>query len=121
MLIPSSNHVFPKIFILIFSSDLKLRILLVLFCCYFAVLFIVYSYIYNMATKHTINEEDLVLSGDSTMEYGDSSEYENDCSTDEYPSSIMSRSTWAYGVVVTMFDFHRSDRGSNPGRGSKIS
>ena len=29
--------------------------------------------------------------------------------------------TWAYGVVVSMFDFHRSDRGSNPGRGSKIS
>ena len=28
---------------------------------------------------------------------------------------------WAYGVVVTMFDFHRSDRDSNPGRGVKIS
>ena len=28
---------------------------------------------------------------------------------------------WAYGVVVSMFDFHRSDRGSNPSRGSKIS
>ena len=28
---------------------------------------------------------------------------------------------WAYGVVVSMFDFHRSDRGSNPDRGSKIS
>ena len=28
---------------------------------------------------------------------------------------------WAYGVVVSMFDFHRSDQGSNPGRGSKIS
>ena len=28
---------------------------------------------------------------------------------------------WAYGVVVSMFDFHRSDRGSNPGRGGKIS
>ena len=27
----------------------------------------------------------------------------------------------AYGVVVSMFDFHCSDRGSNPGRGSKIS
>ena len=27
---------------------------------------------------------------------------------------------WAYGVVVSMFDFHRSDRGSNPGRSSKI-
>ena len=26
-----------------------------------------------------------------------------------------------YGVVVSMFDFHRSDRGSNPGRGGKIS
>ena len=25
------------------------------------------------------------------------------------------------GVVVTMFDFHRSDLGSNPGRGGKIS
>ena len=28
---------------------------------------------------------------------------------------------WAYGVVVSMFDFHRSDRGSNPGRDGKIS
>ena len=28
---------------------------------------------------------------------------------------------WAYGVVVSMFDFHCSDRGPNPGRGSKIS
>ena len=28
---------------------------------------------------------------------------------------------WAYGVVVSMFDFHRSDRGSNPGRGGRIS
>ena len=28
---------------------------------------------------------------------------------------------WAYGVVVNMFDFRRSDRGSNPGRGGKIS
>ena len=28
---------------------------------------------------------------------------------------------WVYGVVVSMFDFHCSDRGSNPGRGSKIS
>ena len=27
---------------------------------------------------------------------------------------------WACGVVVSMFDFHRSDRGSNPGRGGKI-
>ena len=25
------------------------------------------------------------------------------------------------GVVVSMFDFHRSNRGSNPSRGSKIS
>ena len=30
-------------------------------------------------------------------------------------------SLWAYGVVVSMFDFHRSGRGSNPGRGGKIS
>ena len=28
---------------------------------------------------------------------------------------------WAYDVVVSMFDFHRRDRGSNPGRGGKIS
>ena len=28
---------------------------------------------------------------------------------------------WAYGVVVSMFDFHRSDRGTNPGSGGKIS
>ena len=31
------------------------------------------------------------------------------------------RPLWVYGVVVSMFDFHRSDRGSNPGRGGKIS
>ena len=30
-------------------------------------------------------------------------------------------SLWAYGVVVSMFDFHRSDQGSNPGRGGNIS
>ena len=28
---------------------------------------------------------------------------------------------WAYGVVVSMFDFHRRDRGLNLGRGGKIS
>ena len=28
---------------------------------------------------------------------------------------------WAYGVVVSMFDFHCSDQGLNPGRGGKIS
>ena len=27
----------------------------------------------------------------------------------------------AYGVVISMFDFHCSDRGSNSGRGGKIS
>ena len=27
----------------------------------------------------------------------------------------------AYGVVVSMFDFHRSDQGSNRGRGGNIS
>ena len=26
---------------------------------------------------------------------------------------------WTYGVVVSMFDFHRSDRGSNTGRGGE--
>ena len=26
-----------------------------------------------------------------------------------------------FGVVVSMFAFHRSDRGSNPDRGGKIS
>ena len=34
------------------------------------------------------------------------------------PSTI---GLWAYGVVVSMFDFHRSDRGPNPGRGGEIS
>ena len=28
---------------------------------------------------------------------------------------------WACGVVVSMFDFHRSDWGSNPGRGGEFS
>ena len=27
---------------------------------------------------------------------------------------------WCSGLVVSMFDFHRSDRGSNPGRGGEI-
>ena len=27
---------------------------------------------------------------------------------------------WPYGVVVSMFDFHSSDEGSNPGCGGKI-
>ena len=27
----------------------------------------------------------------------------------------------AYGVVVSMFDFHHRDQGSNPARGGKIS
>ena len=51
------------------------------------ILLCVSCFISNMATKHTICEEDLILSGDSTVEY------ESDCSTDEYPSSIASRST----------------------------
>ena len=39
-----------------------------------------------------------------------------------FSSNMCSNSLlWAYGVVVNMFDFHRSDRGSNPGRGGKIS
>ena len=29
---------------------------------------------------------------------------------------IHHQASGAYGVVVSMFDFHRSDRGSNPGR-----
>ena len=33
----------------------------------------------------------------------------------------LSKPLWSYGVVVSKFDFHRSDRGSNPGRGGKIS
>ena len=33
----------------------------------------------------------------------------------------ISSPSWAYGVVVSMFDFYCSDRGSNPGRGGKIS
>ena len=28
---------------------------------------------------------------------------------------------WAYGVLVSMFDFQHKDRGSNPGRGDEIS
>ena len=34
---------------------------------------------------------------------------------------ICLKPSWAYGVVVSRFDFHRSDWGSNPGRGGKIS
>ena len=36
-------------------------------------------------------------------------------------SGDLSYLVWAYGVVVSMFDFHRNDRGSYPGRGGKIS
>ena len=35
--------------------------------------------------------------------------------------SIFITELWACGVVVSMFDFHRSDRGSNPGRGGEFS
>ena len=35
-------------------------VILLSFCCLFPVLLVVYCYIYNMATKHTIVEEDLV-------------------------------------------------------------
>ena len=35
-------------------------------------------------------------------------------------NAYMCDSLWAYGVVVSMFDFHHSDRGSKPGRGGKI-
>ena len=39
-----------------------------------------------------------------------------------YPENmIMTLITIGPSVVVSMFDFHRSDRGSNPGRGGKIS
>ena len=34
---------------------------------------------------------------------------------------VWSYDLWTYGVVVSMFDFHRIAQGSNPGRGGKIS
>ena len=36
---------------------------------------------------------------------------------------LLSVGLWCsgYGVVVSMFDIHRSDQGSNPGRGGEIS
>ena len=47
-----------------------------------------------MAGNCGCDAEDLLLSGDSTVEYGgSSSDCENDCSTDEYSSSIASGST----------------------------
>ena len=52
----------------------------------------------------------LVLSGDSTGEYGGSSEYESDGSTDEYPSSIASRSKG---------DSNDSDGSSHEGSGDE--
>ena len=33
--------------------------------------------------------------------------------------TLMQKLSWAYGVVVCMFDFHRSDRGSNPDCGGE--
>ena len=38
-----------------------------------------------------------------------------------YVREVIMMGLWVYGVVVSMFDFHHSDRGSNPGRGGKIS
>ena len=47
-----------------------------------------------MAVNFVCGKEDLLLSGDSTVEYGgSSSDCENDCSIDEFPSSIASGST----------------------------
>ena len=47
-----------------------------------------------MAVNFVCDAEDLLLSGDSTMECGgSSSDCESDCSTDEFPSSIASGST----------------------------
>ena len=42
-------------------------------------------------------------------------------STTELFALGMVPAVWAYGVVVSMFDYHRSDRGSNPGLRGKIS
>ena len=39
----------------------------------------------------------------------------------EKDSCIVMAHWWVYGVVVRISDFHRCDRGSNPGRGGKIS
>ena len=36
-----------------------------------------------------------------------------------FQNFITRKVPWAYGVVVSMFDFHRSDWGSNPGRGGE--
>ena len=36
-------------------------------------------------------------------------------------ANVKTKRIWAYGVVVSMFGFHRSDRGLNPSRGGKIS
>ena len=38
-----------------------------------------------------------------------------------YPCISYISVLWAYGVVVIMRDFHRSYRGSNPGRGNELS
>ena len=44
-----------------------------------------------------------------------------DGNSPRFARTIIVLPLWAYGVVVSMFDFHRSDRGSNPGPGGKIS
>ena len=36
-------------------------------------------------------------------------------------ATIRDHDLWTYGVVVSVFDFHGSDRGSNLGSGGKIS
>ena len=74
---------FSEIFILLFSSDLKLRIILFVFSCYYLVLSVIFI---TIASKVVV-EEEMELSGDSTVEYlGSSMEYESD------GSSVMSSS-----------------------------
>ena len=58
----------------------------------------------------------LKLLSDETFKQSADKFYDSDVSSEEVIGA-----GGAYGVVVSMFDFHRSDGGSNPGRGGKIS
>ena len=81
----------------------------------------------NTLVKLSFENKELYLLGDYNI---DLLQTDVDVNIDEYYNIISSKfivphitlpTLWACGVVVSMFDFHRSDRGSNPGRGGEFS
>ena len=66
-----------------------------------------------------LNKENMLLSFNSSK-YGINSIYIL-CIDDWNKITTELNPLWAYGVVLSMFDFHCIDRCSNPGCGSKSS